>query len=69
MSRMPKVSWERKEAAFPLQPVTIERPFQQWGLDVIGEINPNSSQLHKYILTTTNYFTRWTESNTSEDCQ
>jgi hypothetical protein len=39
----------------------IECPFQQWGLDVIGEINPNSSQLHKYILTTTNYFTRWTE--------
>jgi hypothetical protein len=28
---------------------------------VIGEINPNSSKLHKYIITTTNYFTRWTE--------
>jgi hypothetical protein len=28
---------------------------------VIGEINPNSSQLHKYILTTTDYFTRWME--------
>jgi hypothetical protein len=39
----------------------IERPFQQWGLDVIGEINPNSSQLHKYIMMTTDYFTRWSE--------
>ena len=26
-----------------------------------GEINPNSSKLHKYILTTTNYFSKWTE--------
>jgi hypothetical protein len=50
-----------KKVAFPLQPVIIEHPFQQWGLDVIGEINPNSSQLHKYILTTTDYFTRWTK--------
>jgi hypothetical protein len=61
MPRMPKVSWKRKKLAFPLQPVSIEHPFQQWGLDVIGEINPNSSQLHKYILTATYYFTRWTE--------
>lgn len=35
--------------------------FQQWGLDVIGDITPNSSQQHKYILTATDYFTRWTE--------
>jgi len=39
----------------------IYHPFQQWGLDIIGEITPNSSHQHKYILTTTNYFTRWTE--------
>jgi hypothetical protein len=46
-----------------LQPVTISRPFEQWGIDVIGEINPNSSKKHKYILDyATNYFTRWSES-------
>jgi hypothetical protein len=39
----------------------VDYPFQQWGLDIIGEINPNSSQLHKYILKATDYFTRWTE--------
>ncbi|KAH9295463.1 hypothetical protein KI387_039051, partial [Taxus chinensis] len=27
----------------------------------IGVINPNSSQGHKWILTATDYFTRWTE--------
>ena len=30
-------------------------------MDIIGEIKPNSSLQHKYILTTTDYFTRWVE--------
>jgi len=50
-----------KKVAFPLQPINIEQPFQQWGVDMIGEINSNSSQMHKYILTSTDYFTRWSE--------
>jgi hypothetical protein len=50
-----------KGIAFPLQHVTVDAPFQQWGLHIIGPINPPSSQQHKYILTTTNYFTRWSE--------
>lgn len=50
-----------RRLAFPLQPITIENPFEQWGLDVVGEINLNSSKLHKYILTTTDYFSKWTE--------
>lgn len=33
--------------------------FKQWELDVVGEINSNSSKLHKYILTTIDYFTKW----------
>ena len=41
--------------------MTISRPFEQWGLDIIGEITPSSSKLHKYILTATDYFTRWVE--------
>jgi len=36
-------------------------PFQQWGLDFIGEINPHSCGQHKYILTATDYFTKWIE--------
>ena len=48
-----------RRPAFPL--VTIENPFEQWGLDVVGEINLNSSKLHKYILTATDYFYKWTE--------
>ena len=47
--------------AFPSHLVIVENLFEQWGLDIVGEINPNYSKLHKYILTTTDYFTRWTE--------
>ena len=50
-----------RRPTFPLQPVSIENPFEQWGLDVVGEINPNSSKLHKYFLTTTDYFSKWTK--------
>ena len=36
-------------------------PFQQWGLDFIGEINPNLSRQHKWNLIATDYFTKWIE--------
>ena len=49
-----------KEAR-PLQLVTISDPFEQWGIDVIGENNLNSSLQHWYILMATDYFTRWVE--------
>jgi hypothetical protein len=45
----------------PLKPISVETPFQQWGLDFIGEIHPPSSGQHKWILTTTDYFTKWIE--------
>ena len=45
------------KAAGPLQPVIIFEPFEQWGINIIGEINPNSSLQHKYILTAIDYFT------------
>jgi hypothetical protein len=39
----------------------VKGPFQQWGLDFIGEINPSSSGQHKWILVATDYFTKWIE--------
>lgn len=50
-----------KKAALPLQPVMVEEPFQQWGLDVIGPITLSSLVQHKCILTATDYFTIWAE--------
>eukprot|EP00253_Pinus_taeda_P010900 PITA_10900 len=53
---------KRKLITFPLKPISTEKPFQQWGLDFIGEIHPSSSCQHKWILTATDYFTKWIES-------
>ena len=41
--------------------VVVSAPFQQWGLDFIGEIHPPSSGQHRWILTATDYFTKWIE--------
>jgi hypothetical protein len=41
--------------------VVVSRPFEQWGLDIIGEITPSSSKQHRYILTAIDYFTKWAE--------
>lgn len=37
-------SGRQRKPAFPLQLVSIEQPFEQWGLDIIGEITPHSSK-------------------------
>jgi hypothetical protein len=51
----------RKLQPLPLKSISVEAPFMQWGLDFIGEINPPSSVQHKWILMTTDYFTKWIE--------
>jgi hypothetical protein len=35
-----KAAGRVKKTTFPLNPVTVDTPFQQWGLDIIGPINP-----------------------------
>ena len=54
--------WRQKKiASFTLHPIIVEAHFQQWGLDFIGEIHPPSSSQHRWILTATDYFTKWIE--------
>jgi hypothetical protein len=36
-------------------------PFRGWGLDFIGEIHPELSKGHRFILVAMDYFTKWTE--------
>ena len=52
---------KQKLAALPLQPVIVEAPFQHWGLDFIGKFHENSSNGYSWILTATDYFTKWVE--------
>ena len=56
-----RCSGRQAKVAGPLKPMIITEAFEQWGLDIIGEIKPNYSLQHKYILTATDYFTRWVE--------
>jgi hypothetical protein len=50
---------KKKLLPLPLKPISVEAPFQQWGLDFIEEIHPPSLGQHRWILTTTDYFTKW----------
>jgi len=52
---------KQKLKFLPLQPVVSNGPFQQCGLDFIGEINPHYFGKHRWILITTSYFTKWIE--------
>ena len=45
----------------PLQLVTVQYPFQQWGLYFFSPITPPSVLQHMYILNTMDYFTWWVE--------
>jgi hypothetical protein len=54
-------SGKMKRVVIPLQSSMVEKPFIQWGLDMIGPINPKYSKGHSYIVTTTNYFMKWKE--------
>jgi hypothetical protein len=47
--------------ALPLKPIIVEATFQEWGLDFIGEFKDNYSDIYRWILTTSDYLTRWVE--------
>ncbi|CAN6456332.1 unnamed protein product [Victoria cruziana] len=36
-------------------------PFSMWAFDIVGPINPSTSNGHKYFLIVTDYFTKWVE--------
>jgi hypothetical protein len=54
-------SGKQKLPALPLISTKTKALFQQWGLDFISEIHPQSNTQHKWILTATEYFTKWVE--------
>eukprot|EP00253_Pinus_taeda_P010689 PITA_10689 len=46
----------------PLQPQVTFDPFEKWGMDFMGPINPPSKQ-RSYIIVCTDYLTKWAETN------
>ena len=44
-----------------LQSVQVDQDFMKWELDFIEPISPSLSVDHGWVLTTKDYFTRWTK--------
>jgi len=44
----------------PLQPQVTFEPFEKWGMDFVGPINPPSKQ-RSYIIVCIDYLTKWAE--------
>ncbi|KAH9316453.1 hypothetical protein KI387_025080, partial [Taxus chinensis] len=51
----------KASGSLPLQPVSIEAPFKQWGIEFIGDISDPSSAGHKWIIVAIDYLTKWVE--------
>ena len=49
------------QASGRLHPTSSSWPFEMWGMDVIGPISPPTSRGHRFILTLTDYFSKWEE--------
>src|SRR3954470_15950016 len=45
----------------PLNVLTSPCPFAMWGIDMIGRIEPQASNGHRFILVAIDYFTKWVE--------
>ena len=45
----------------PLNIMTDQWPFVMWGINMIGEIKPTTSNGHCFILVAIDYFTKWVE--------
>lgn len=45
----------------PLHPTVVSWPFESWGTDVVGPIDPPSSKGHRFILAATDSFSKWAE--------
>ena len=45
----------------PLNVLTSPWPFAMWGIDMIGRIEPTTSNGHRFILVAIDYFTKWVE--------
>ena len=46
---------------WPLTPIIPLAPFEKWGIDFIGPIDPMSARKRRYIILATDYATKWVE--------
>ncbi len=64
---MPEKQQKLKKATGSLHPIPVKpKIFHQLGMDLIGPL-PQSSTGNQYIVTVTDYFTKWAEANALPD--
>ncbi len=52
----------------PLNPQMTLQPFEKWEIDFLGPIHPQVKTGARYIITVTEYLTRWAEVQPVKDC-
>ena len=51
----------------PLNPQITLQPFEKWAIDFVVPIKPQGKMGTRYIITTTEYLTRWAEAQPVKD--
>ena len=57
---MPKICTKYNQLGGVLNPLSSHWPFAQWGLDIVGPF-PKAAGNKRYLLVSTDYFTKWVE--------